>query len=91
MRLGRVFLICAILSFLLLPSFLFQDYGNGRPVATYLFMSRSFLVLEILIFVAGNPVSAVLPSLSVGALNLIVCFVNNSSNFAGNQPLSSGS
>ena len=40
---------------------------------------------------AGNPVSAVLPSLSLGAMNLIVFYINNSSNIAGNQPLSSGS
>ena len=91
MRLGRVLLIYAILPFFLLPRSSFQDYGNGRPFASYLCMSRSFLVLGNIIFTAGNPVSAVLPSLSLGAMNLIVCYINNSSNFAGNQPLSSGS
>ena len=91
MRLGRVFLICAILPFFLPPRCLFQDYENGRPVATYLCMSRSFLGSGNQIFMAGNPVSSVLPSLSLGSMNIIVCYVNNSNNFAGNQPLSSGS
>ena len=34
------------------------------------------------IFMAGNPVSSVLPSLSLGSMNIIVCYVNNSNNFA---------
>ena len=75
----------------LLPRCLFQDYENGRPVATYLCMSRSFLGSGNQIFMAGNPVSSVLPSLSLGTMNIIVCYVNNSNNLAGNQPLSSGS
>lgn len=49
------------------------------------------MVLGTLIFMTGNPVSAVLSSLSLGATNIMVCYVNNSSNFTGNQPMSSGS
>lgn len=50
------------------------------------------MVLETLIFMAGNPLSAVFSSLSLGATNVMVCYnVNNSRNFTGNQPISSGS
>ena len=45
------------------------------------------MVLVTLIFMAGNPLSAVSSSLSLGATNIMVCYVNNSSNFT----LSSGS
>ena len=36
---------------------------------------------------AGNPVSIVLPSLSLYYMNIIGCHVNNSSNLTGNHPL----
>jgi len=65
-----------------------EDYENGRPLVTSLCMSRGSLELGKRIFVAENPVCAVLPTLSLGSLNIVVCPVNNSCNFAGNYVLS---
>ena len=91
MRRGRVLSTCAILPFFLFFGCLSQDYKNGRPLVTSLCMSRSSSELENRIFVAENPVCAVLPTLSLGSLNIVVCPVNNSCNFAGNYVLSSWS
>ena len=54
-------------------------------------MSRSPLERGNQIFVSGKPVHDVLPSFSLGSMNIIVGYVNNSSNFTCNQPLSSWS